>query len=123
FTYDPDGSFRNWLRTITLNKWRERRRRTVPQELSDEDLAELVVPDQADALWESEHRGQFLGRALVLMQPDFQPTSWKAFWEYVVRGRSAAEVATELGITVKALHAAKARVIARLRLELRGMMD
>jgi DNA-directed RNA polymerase specialized sigma24 family protein len=27
FTYDPEQSFRGWLRTITLNKWRQRCRR------------------------------------------------------------------------------------------------
>jgi RNA polymerase sigma-70 factor (ECF subfamily) len=27
FAYDPGRSFRGWLRTVILNKWRERRRR------------------------------------------------------------------------------------------------
>src|SRR6516225_8631890 len=31
FVYDRDKSFRNWLRTLTLNRWRNnRRRRAVP---------------------------------------------------------------------------------------------
>src|SRR5262245_666931 len=30
FAYDPGRSFRNWLRTVTLNKLRERRRRGSP---------------------------------------------------------------------------------------------
>ena len=124
FAYDPHKSFRNWLRTITLNKWREYQRRTLPtQELRVTELSELAGPDNAEALWESEHRRQLLGRALVVMQTDFQPATWKAFWEYVVRGRPAAEVAAELGITVGALHAAKFRVVGRLRQELKGMMD
>src|SRR5438105_1833156 len=27
FAYDPKGSFRAWLKTVTLNKWRENQRR------------------------------------------------------------------------------------------------
>ena len=59
----------------------------------------------------------------MVMQNDFQPATWKAFWEYVICGRPAAEVAAELGITIGALHAAKFRVVGRLRQELKGMMD
>jgi RNA polymerase sigma-70 factor (ECF subfamily) len=57
------------------------------------------------------------------MQADFQPTTWKACWEHVVAGRPAAEVAAELGITVNAVHLARARVLRRLRQELEGLIE
>jgi RNA polymerase sigma-70 factor (ECF subfamily) len=57
------------------------------------------------------------------MQNEFQPTTWRAFWEVVVSARTASEVAAELGISVDSVYAAKSRVLRRLRKELEGMMD
>ena len=57
------------------------------------------------------------------MQEEFQPTTWKACWEFVVNGRPAAEVAAELGISENAVFIAKCRVIQKLRLELDGLLD
>jgi RNA polymerase sigma-70 factor (ECF subfamily) len=51
------------------------------------------------------------------------PATWKACWEVAAYGQPAAEVAQELGLTVGAVHAARARVLARLRQELGPMMD
>ena len=62
-------------------------------------------------------------RALELMQADFQPTTWKACWEYAVQGRPAEEVARELDTTVAVVYAAKSRVLRRLRQELAGLLD
>src|SRR5438876_4447688 len=33
FRYDEHKSFRAWLRTVTLNKWRDRRKRHAPEQL------------------------------------------------------------------------------------------
>ena len=57
------------------------------------------------------------------MQAEFQPTTWRAFWECVVADRPGAEVAAELGISVDAVYAAKSRVLRRLRRELAGLLD
>jgi RNA polymerase sigma-70 factor, ECF subfamily len=62
-------------------------------------------------------------RALELMQAEFQPTTWKACWEYAVQGRPAAEVAGELQTTVEVVYAAKSRVLRRLREELAGLLE
>jgi RNA polymerase sigma-70 factor (ECF subfamily) len=50
FHYDRHGSFRAWLRTVTLNKWREnlRRRGRVPHQLDNAALAELPSRDDGD---------------------------------------------------------------------------
>jgi RNA polymerase sigma-70 factor (ECF subfamily) len=122
FTYDHHRSFRSWLRTVTLNRWRETQRKpSLPD--AGVSLEELPGEDPAAEVWESEYRGHQTRRALELMQRDFQPATWKACWEYVVQGRPAAEVAAELGMTVAAVHAARLRVLARLREELKGLLD
>jgi RNA polymerase sigma-70 factor, ECF subfamily len=125
FIYDPQHSFRAWLRTVLLNKWREqRRRRTGPGlEAGDEVLSELAGPDALTSFGEAEHRHYLAHRALQLIQTDFHPATWRAFWEHVIVGRPAAEVAHELGLTAKAVYLGKARVLRRLRLELNGLMD
>ena len=125
FLYDPARRFRGWLWTVTVNKWRERQRRqgAVPQQAAGgaQDVASPVDPI-AD-FDEAEYRKYIVDRALQLMRADFQAATWKAFWEYVVVGRPAPEVAAELGITVNAVHLAKSRVLRRLRHELQGLLD
>jgi RNA polymerase sigma-70 factor (ECF subfamily) len=121
FTYDRDRTFRGWLRTILLNQWRSSIRRRVEQPL---DNGEAVVdPAGQDGLIEKEYRTYLVSRALQIMKTDFQTATWQACWDYVVCGRPVADVAADLGITVKAVYLAKARVLRRLRQELDGLWD
>ena len=123
FRYDRDGSFRAWLWTVARNAWRTRMRRPAPRPATEAELHDLPDPDDPDDLTESEYRRHLVGRAAQLIQADFQPATWKAFWECTAAGRSAEEVAPELGITPGAVRAAKFRVLARLRQELDGLLD
>lgn len=124
FQYDRSKSFRGWLRTVTLNKWRELRRRPgIPLEPNSPDVSGLVEPDDANGLSDQEYREFLVGRALKFMQVDFEPATWKACWEYVVVGKPATEVARQLGITVNAVYIAKSRVLRRLRQELQGLLE
>lgn len=123
FRCDSKQRFRGWLWTVTRNKWRSRQRRLAvrPQEVGDADLA-AVADDNSDGLEETEYRKYLVGRALQIMQGEFEPTTWKACWLYVVEGRSSADVAAELGLSVNAVHLAKSRVLRRLRQELEGLL-
>jgi RNA polymerase sigma-70 factor (ECF subfamily) len=125
FHYQPGKRFRAWLWTIFLNKWRERGRQAAarPPLAADVDPASLPAPDTSEAVGETEYRRYVVGRALRLMQADFEPSTWQACWNYLVEGRPAAEVATALGMTVNAVHLAKSRVLRRLRRELEGLLD
>jgi len=125
FRYDRDGSFRAWLRTVLRNKWQEiqRRRLPAPMDARAGPLAELpdrVDNDQLDGV---AYREYLVQRALELVQGDFEPTTWRAWQEFAVAGRPAAEVARELGITPHAVYLAKARVLRRLRQEIDGLLD
>ncbi len=124
FTYDRHKSFRAWLRTVTLNKWRENHRRDGAVERAAEVLpSDLAAPDNTVDLDEAEYRQRLVSRVLQVMRADFQPATWKAFWECVACDRPAADVAGDLGLTVKAVYLAKARVLRRLRQELDGLLD
>ena len=86
-------------------------------------LEDVPVPDAATALFEGEYQQYLVGRAVHIMQTDFQPATWKACWSVVVEGKPAAQVSAELGLTVEAVYAARARVLRRLRQELAGLLD
>ncbi len=125
FRLDEKRSFRAWLRTVLLNRWRDwvRRRALLPRQA--EETALTALPDRAgDAVLEEDaYRRHLVGRALELLRDEFRPSTWQAFWEHGVRGRPAAEVASELGLTAGAVYAARFRVLARVREELAEMLD
>jgi RNA polymerase sigma-70 factor, ECF subfamily len=125
FKYDQKRSFRAWLRTVTLNRWRDRRKRVATRPLPANAAAvdDIAGPNHIAALEEREYRDYLVGRALRLMQADFQQATWRAFWEHGVCGRSAAAVAAELGVTVAAVYGARFRVLSRLRRELDGLLE
>ena len=73
FQYDQSKSFRGWLRTITLNKWRDRyRKKALPIENSTQSmLGRIVDPNEDQSFWETEYREQLVARALELMKSEF----------------------------------------------------
>jgi RNA polymerase sigma-70 factor (ECF subfamily) len=118
------GKFRRWLHTLLLNKLRDRKRREgrEAKALAHRPV-EVELPDVAERFWEADYHQELARRALRLMQADFAPTTWKAFWESVVQGRAPDDVARELGITKNAVCLAKCRVLRRLRQELTGLVE
>jgi RNA polymerase sigma-70 factor (ECF subfamily) len=124
FRLEPGGSFRAWLRTVTINTYRDalRRRKQVAIPVPEHVLQEVEEP-QGGGLLEAEYRNHLIGRAVQIMQADFQPQTWQACWAVVVEERAPAEVARELGLTVGAVYAAQARVLRRLRQELGELLD
>jgi RNA polymerase sigma-70 factor (ECF subfamily) len=125
FSYDKNKSFRSWLRTVTLNCWYDNRRRKFAalRDAGPPGLQDVTAPDAAEALWEKEYRDHLVGRAAEVMKAEFQPATWQAFWDLTVEGKSGAEVAAALGLSVDAVYAAKSRVLRRLRQELDGMLE
>jgi RNA polymerase sigma-70 factor, ECF subfamily len=125
FEYDPARRFRGWLRTVAENKWKEirRRRQVDAKAMSDLDVADDGCQDPAESVAVEEFQRLLFQRAMEVMQADFPGNTWLACKKVVMDGQAAAEVAAELGMTVGAVHAARFRVLARLRQELAGMDD
>ena len=126
-----EGSFRAWLRMVTVNRvrayWRERARRPkvgLPGGPAEDFLARLADPaGDLAAQWDRDHDRQVFDRLLEVVRPDFTAATWDAFRWFAIDGRPAAQVATELGVTENAVLLAKARVLRRLREEAGELID
>jgi RNA polymerase sigma-70 factor (ECF subfamily) len=125
-----DGSFRAWLRQITVNQMfafcRARRKQPLamggPQ--TDELLAQLADPTSDLAQqWDRDHDKHVFQKLLAIVEGDFEPSTWQAFTRFAVEGRPAAQVAQELGMTESAVVQAKFRALKRLREEAGGLLD
>ena len=116
FQYAQDGSFRAWLRTVTVNKCRERfrKRHETAAGGSESGLSQLAVGGDSDEFWNVEYRQHLVARALEIMQSEFEPTTWQACWQTTVEDRPAADVAAGLGITINAVYVARSRVLRDL---------
>jgi RNA polymerase sigma-70 factor (ECF subfamily) len=123
FDYQPGKSFRAWLRTVLLNRWRTLQRRRLPQPVPPEQLDGVAGPAEPHLPGEAEERRELVRRALGLIEGEFTRATWQAFRQYAVLGRRPAEVAAELDLSVNAVYLARARVLRRLREQLTGLVD
>jgi RNA polymerase sigma-70 factor (ECF subfamily) len=123
FEYDPQKSFRAWLRTVTRNRWHDRQRGAATRPLPGNEHLLATVPGPGSQAEEEEDQLVLVRRTLELLRNDFQPLTWRAFWEHGVLGRPAAEVAAQLGVSLSAVYNARFRVLGRLRQELDGILD
>ena len=73
--------------------------------------------------WHRVHDLHVTRRLLEMIEPQFEPTTWRAFRRVAIDGISAADAARELGVTINAVFIAKSRVLARLREEAGGLVD
>jgi RNA polymerase sigma-70 factor (ECF subfamily) len=81
------------------------------------------VPRDADSGSDSSGHEGVARRAIELVRAGAEDRTWKAFWRVAVDGQPAADVAIELGMTVKAVYEAKYRLLKRLREELGDLME
>jgi RNA polymerase sigma-70 factor, ECF subfamily len=125
FEYDPEQSFRSWLRRIIQNRAIDyfRRKGRQPQQAASGELTSLNAAHHVQSFTDDEYRSQLARRALELVQSEFSETTWRACWMHIVEDRDGAHIARELGITRNAVFLAKRRVLARLREELAGLWE
>lgn len=124
FEYDSDGSFRGWLRTVTLNRYREKLRKksigAAPTTQSA--LASIEQPSQAESTWDLNYQQALIQRAMEIVEHEFQPATWRALKNYVLEGIPAATAAANHDVSVWTVYAAKSRLMTRLRETLDGLL-
>lgn len=133
---ETSGTFRGWLYGITRNQVLLRYRRMsrepraeggstaldrlhqTPDMTADGDRLGQCLPDADN----QETETILTHRCVDLIRGEFEPRTWSAFEAVTVQGRSAADVAADLGLSVGAVYVAKSRVLKRLREELEGLL-
>ena len=122
--YDRQRSFRGWLRTITLNKFRDRcRKKSLPMiDASQSHLTELVSVPQAESTWDLNYGRMLLKQALSEMEADFEPSTWQALLAVVKGNSSVKEAAETFDVSPWTIYSARSRLIGRLREQLAGLL-
>lgn len=125
------ASFRSWLKTIvrtrTIDHFRKARRHmkatggTAAQAVMAE-VPDPIAEDSDDEEAEAEH-ALVVHRAMELIKGEFDPRNWAAFELVALKGRSATEVAHEVGVAPQTIRQANYRIRRRLRLILQDLVE
>jgi RNA polymerase sigma-70 factor (ECF subfamily) len=130
FQRQRTGSFRRWLREITIHRLLafQRSRRHRPQAIgaSSDECPLLQLSDSESDLsrkWDDEHDRFVLRRLMEMVTPLFEPKTLAAFSRIAFDGVGPSQVADELGMTLNAVLLSKSRVLSKLRQEAEGLID
>ena len=123
FQYDPDRSFRAWLKTLTHHAWHDflEGRRRPGLGSGDSHVAHLLHSVEArDDLvrhLEEEYDRELLREATARVRLRVAPQTWQAFALTALEGLSGAEAAGRIPMQVAQVFVAKRRVQKMLREE------
>ena len=122
--YDRQGSFRGWLRTVTLNKYRERRRKkTLPLVDGSGSIVDgLASVPQAESTWDIDYGRLLLRQAMDQMQCDFEPATWDALLAVMRENVSVEQASKQHAVSPWTIYSARSRLMRRLREQLDGML-
>jgi len=124
--FDPvrkSGTFRGWLWRITRNKildhWRHQQGRPLATggteaQIRLADFSDPFTDESVDETDRSETSSLF-HRALQMIEAEFEPQTWKAFWRATVELQDTASIADDLEMSRASVRQAKSRVLRRLR--------
>ena len=114
------GSFRTWLRAITVNSmrkhWRSKPNTAKSGDGSESLLDELEDPNsELTQYWNQEHNRHVLEYLLDRARVEFRETTWRAFHALAIEHQPVEQVAAQLEITANAAFIARSRVMKRLK--------
>src|SRR5262249_34902958 len=127
FVYDPSGSFRAWLKTLTHHAWRdlvdERRRAGIAS--GDGRMVELLeslrAGDDLVEQLEAVFRMEVIDRAMEQVRPRVAPHTWDAFRLTALEGWSGEAAAARLKMKVTRVYGARSEITRRIQKEVRRL--
>jgi RNA polymerase sigma-70 factor, ECF subfamily len=125
------GSFRAWLRIVTVNQLRIalRKSKRMPRTSADLGFIEQQLETLADStsqaakMWEEEHDRAVMQKVIEIVRPTVQEKTWMAFERYAIEEIAPEKVAQDLGMSLNSVLLAKSRVLRRLRVEAKGLVE
>jgi len=126
FAYDPDGSFRAWLKTIAYRSWRQflRSHRKPGAAVSGTDVDRLAGAQAgADFMSFLEREGdrELLEKAISLVRLRVQPHTWEAFRLLALEGLPGLAVGERLQMNTGAVFVARSKVQRMLQETIRRL--
>ena len=117
FRYDASKSFRGWLRTITLNRYREiKRRKSSNLKFTTDSVLEQLAPiESAESTWDVDYARLLVARAMQQMESGFSPTTWEALRRVMSEGETVDQAAAQTGVNAWTIYSARSRLINRIR--------
>ena len=124
FEYDPDLSFRGWLRKVTQDSlsdfFRSRQRKEVAEggsrvtPLIESAVAREQLKQQLESLFDLE----LLEEAMARVQKRVTPARWEAYRMTSIEGLSGVQVAADLGMKVAVVYSAKSKIQRMIKQEI-----
>ena len=129
--WKPDGksaSFRRWLGCVARNvviKFMVRERKHVTGEGGSDFLKALTetIDPSIDAELQRQYEQELILWAAERVRSEFRESSWRAFWETEIIGRSIADVSQDLGVSIGSVYMSRSRIFARIRVIIEEVLD
>jgi RNA polymerase sigma-70 factor (ECF subfamily) len=112
------GNFVAWLQKVTQTQAVNHLRRNPILVKLPDDPADDAKRPPSPAESGPEQLSGVLGRVVEKVRSRCDSGTWKAFWEVVVKGRTPADVARDLGVPANTVYLARCRILYRIRKEL-----
>lgn len=123
FTYNPDGRFRAWLRTVAYRAWVKflEGRKKPGTGTGDSGVWRMLesapAADDFVRRMEEEADREIMELAAAQVRKRVQPHTWEAFRLLAVEGLAGKEAAARVGMAVGAAIAARSKVARMIREE------
>ena len=129
--WKPDGktaSFRRWLGCVARNvviKFMVRERKHVTGEGGSDFLKALTetIDPSIDAELQRQYEQELILWAAERVRLEFRESSWQAFWETEIVGRSIADVSEDLRVSIGSVYMSRSRIFARIRVIIEEVMN
>lgn len=126
FAYNPESSFRGWLKTVAHHAWRDfvdgrRLAHPVANEHAWEVLESVEAREDLIAKLEEAFDHELLEAAKVQVRLRVAPHTWDAFRLVAIEGQPAAAVAAQVNMQVAMVYVAKSKVQKMLQEEIQKL--